>query len=223
MDFRVSYEQKESIEAQGWSCFGELRPKSKAGLLTNCRQAGLACSAGAERVLLEGDEFVFVSIDKFAQGDSDGVTQASASKPLIGMANDPFRQGAFEEIDLVNALSLQPTNLVRRELGMNPRINLVRFVITARCQAIWIHRWAGYGRGGAGTNLPFLLSESFALVFQKYLSENAKSLLLAFSTVVSKATPVMKKSGLARNLGKLSFRDSIHQQERSRAVAVSMI
>jgi hypothetical protein len=157
-----------------------------------------------ERILLEGDEFVFVSSDKFAEGDSDGVTQASASKPLIGMANDPFRQGAFEEVGLVNALSLQPTNLVRRELGMNPRINLVRFVITARCQAIWIHRWAGYGRGGAGTNLPFLLSESFGLVFQKYLSENAKSLLLAFSTVVSKATPAMKKSGLARNLGKLS-------------------
>jgi hypothetical protein len=176
-----------------------------------------------ERILLEGDEFVFVSIDKFAEGASDGVTQASASKPLIGMANDPFRQGAFEEIGLVNALSLQPTNLVRRELGMNPRINLVRFVITARCEAIWIHRWAGYGRGGAGTNLPFLLSESIGLVFQKYLSENAKSLLLAFSTVVSKATPVMKKTGLARNLSKLSSqRYSIHQQERSRAVAVSM-
>ena len=176
-----------------------------------------------ERILLEGDEFVFVSSDKFAEGDSDGVTQASASKPLIGMANDPFRQGAFEEVGLVNALSLQPTNLVRRELGMNPRINLVRFVITARCQAIWIHRWAGYGRGGAGTNLPFLLSESFGLVFQKYLSENAKSLLLAFSTVVSKATPVMKKSGLARTLANCHLRDSIHQQERSRAVAVSMI
>jgi hypothetical protein len=24
---------------------------------------------------------------------------------------------------------------------MNPRINLVRFVITARCEAVWIHRW----------------------------------------------------------------------------------
>ena len=174
MDFRVSYEQNERIEAQGLSCSGELQPKSKAGRLTYCRQAVPTCSAGAavttafecalevaleaslgllllfsplgsgaERILLDGDKFVFVSIDKFAQGDSDGVTQASSSKPLIGMANDPFRQGAFEEVGLVNALSLQPTNLVRRELGMNPRINLVRFVITARCEAIWIHRWLG--------------------------------------------------------------------------------
>jgi hypothetical protein len=165
-----------------------------------------------------------VSIDKFAQGDSDGVTQASASKPLIGVANDPFRQGAFEEVDLVNALSLQPTNLVRRELGMNPRINLVRFVITARWKAIWIHRWAGYGRSCAGTNLPFLLSESFGPDFQKYLSETPQQSSACVFNGRIESYAGYEKDRACRNLGKLSSqRYSLHQQKRSRVVAVSMI
>src|ERR1700680_2805076 len=63
------------------------------------------------------------------------------------MPNDPFRQGVFEQFGLAHdtSLSFQPMNLISRELSLNPRINLVRIIITVRCFAIWTHIGTGNG------------------------------------------------------------------------------
>jgi hypothetical protein len=82
-----------------------------------------------------------VPIDEFSQCQSNGIAEAGTLKPGFRMSNDPFGQGAFEQIDLVHdsRLVVQPANLVGRELGLNPGINPLRFIATVGLSAVCVH------------------------------------------------------------------------------------
>jgi hypothetical protein len=86
------------------------------------------------------------------------------------MPNDPFRQGVFEQFGLAHdtSLSFQPMNLISRELSLNPRINLVRIIITVRCFAIWTHIGTGNGPLHRRLECYFPFIESIVGIFQKF-------------------------------------------------------
>jgi undecaprenyl-diphosphatase len=111
-----------------------------------------------------------VPIDEFGQCQSNGIAEAGALKPGFRMSNDPFSQGALEQIDLVHhsRLVVQPANLIGRELGLNPGINPMRFVATVGLLAVWVHTSLETGRATAGPESRFLLNERSEPVFQKY-------------------------------------------------------
>jgi hypothetical protein len=86
-------------------------------------------------------------IDEFGQCQSNGIAEAGTLKPGFRMSNDPFGQGAFEQIDLVHdsRLVVQPANLIGRELGLNPGINPLRFIATFGLSAVCVHTWLETG------------------------------------------------------------------------------
>jgi hypothetical protein len=119
-----------------------------------------------------------VPFDKFGQCQSNGVAEVGTPKPGFRVSNDPFGQGAFEQFDLVHGtiLIVQPANLIRRELGMDPGINPIGFVATVGMSGVWFHSWLEAIAVLRGTGSRLLLNELSEGVFQKYLGSSGPAL-----------------------------------------------
>jgi undecaprenyl-diphosphatase len=115
-----------------------------------------------------------VPFDEFGQCQSNGVAQVGTPKPGFRVSNDPFGQSAFEQFDLVHGtiLIVQPANLIRRELGLNPGIDPMGFVATVGMSAVWFHICLEAIAVVRGTGSRLLLNEGNERVFQKYFGSS---------------------------------------------------